>query len=252
MIAKRTIQAILAAAVLTLTMPFPAGAGQQPTEPGWPQPVHSNLPFSRVMLNQNELRAGNGNTTYRWEGDAWYGDNLNRGVFRTEGNWSVNTEKFEEAEAQALYSRAITRYFDLQAGLRYDFEPSPSRGWLTFGIEGLAPMYWDIGAFVFISDEGDAAVRVEGYNDLYLTQRLILQPQFEVNMYSKDDASRGIGYGLSDLDIGLRMRYEIRREFAPYIGITYERKYGRTSDFARRDGDSVQDLRLAGGIRVWF
>lgn len=252
MITKKTIQAILTAAVFTLTIPFTAGAGQRPTEPGWPQPVHSNLPFSRVMLNQNELRAGNGNTTYRWEGDAWYGDNLNRAMLRTEGNWNVNTEKFEEAETQALYSRAITRYFDLQTGLRYDFEPSPSRGWLTFGVEGLAPMYWEIGAFVFISDGGHAASRIEGYNNLYLTQRLILQPQFEVNLYSKDDTNRGIGYGLSDLDIGLRVRYEIRREFAPYIGITYERKYGRTADFARRDGDSVDDLRLTGGIRVWF
>jgi copper resistance protein B len=252
MSANKTILAILAAAVLALATPFAAGAGQQPTEPGWPQPVHNNLAFSRVMLNQNELRAGNGNTTYRWEGDAWYGDNLNRAVFRTEGSWNVNSEKLEETEAQALYSRAVTRYFDLQAGLRYDFEPSPSRGWLTFGVEGLAPMYWDIGAFVFIGDGGNAAARIEGSDDLCLTQRLILQPQFEVNMYSKDESSRAIGYGLSDLDIGLRLRYEFRREFAPYIGITYEKKYGRTADFARRDGDSVEDLRLAGGIRVWF
>lgn len=229
-----------------------AQAQQKPTQPGWPQPVENNRAFGYAALNQNELRTGNGNSTYRWEGEGWYGGNVNRAWFKAEGNLDTDTGALDEAETQALYSRAISRYFNVQAGARYDFKPAPSRGWATFGVEGLAPLYWEIGAFGFVSDNGHYAARVEGYYDMYITQRLALQPQFEVNLYSKSDRRSGIGAGLSDIDTGLRLRYEIRRQFAPYIGVAYEKKYGQTASFARAEGASVEDFRFVAGIRVWY
>lgn len=237
---------------LTMMLPMTAVAQQQPTEPGWPQPIHNNLMYSYAKLSQNELRTGNGDSTYRWEGEGWYGGNINRAWFKTEGNLNVDSGALDEAETQALYSRAISPYFNLQAGARYNFDPIPSRGWGAFGIEGLAPLFWEVGLFGFVSDNGHYAARVEGHYDLRLTQRLVLQPQFELNLYTKSDPRARLGAGLSDLDSGLRLRYEIWREFAPYIGITYEKKYGQSASFARADGGSAEDFRVVSGIRVWF
>lgn len=252
MTGKAMMKAILAAVLGAVLLSAGAGAQQRPTEPNWPQPERNNATFGKVMLNQNELRTGNGTTTYRWEGEGWYGDSLNQAWFRSEGRLDTNAGVVNEAEVQALYSRAVTTYFNLQAGLRYDLRPGPARPWLAFGVEGLAPFSWEIGAFGFVSDGGHAAARFEGYHDLYLTQRLIAQPQFEINFYSKSDPRRAIGAGLSDLDTGLRFRYELRRKFAPYIGITFEREFGQTADFARAEHASVQELRLAVGIRTWL
>jgi len=250
--AAGTMRAASLIVTLALSLPATSHAGQQPTEPGWPQPVQNNLMYSYAKLSQNELRTGNGDSTYRWEGEGWYGGNINRAWFKTEGNLNLDSGALDEAETQALYSRAITRYFNLQAGARYNFDPTPSRGYGAFGVEGLAPLFWEIGLFGFVSDGGHYAARVEGHYDLRLTQRLILQPQFEINFYTKADPRSGIGAGLSDLDSGLRLRYEIRRQFAPYIGITYEKKYGQSASFARADGDAVEDFRFVAGIRVWF
>ena len=244
----RTIQGLMLSLVL---LPLSALA-QQPTEPGWPQPMHNDRAFGYAILNQNELRTGNGRGTYRWEGEGWYGGNINRAWFKSEGNLSTATGALDEGEVQALYSRAVSPFFNLQTGLRYDFKPSPSRGWAAFGVEGLAPLYFEVGAFGFVSDSGNYAARLEGHYDLRLTQRLVLQPQVELNAYSKSDAGRGVGAGLSDLDAGLRLRYEIRREFAPYIGVAYQKKFGTTADYARQAGDSVEDLRVVAGIRLWY
>lgn len=239
--------------ILTLGLLLPmVAAAQQPTEPGWPQPVQNDRAFGYAVLNQNELRTGNGRSTYRWSGEAWYGGNINRAWFKTEGNLSTDTGTLEDGEVQALYARAISPYFNLQTGLRYDLKPSPSRGWAVFGVEGLAPLYFEVGAYGFVSDSGNYAARLEGHYDLRLTQRLVLQPQLELNAYSRSDAARGVGAGLSDMDAGLRLRYEIRRQFAPYIGVAYERKFGATANFARQAGEPVDDLRFVAGIRLWY
>lgn len=249
---SRQLLFALCSAAWCFISPLSASAQQQPTRPGWPQPMQNNLSYGRALLNQNEYRTANGSNTYRWEGEGWYGGNLNRAWVRTEGDLDTESGKFEEAETQLLFSRAITRYFDLQTGLRYDIEPSPSRGWAQLGVEGLAPLFWEIGAFGIVSDGGHAGARLEGSYDLRLTQRLVLQPQFELNFYTKSDARRRIGSGFSDLDSGLRLRFEIWREVAPYVGLTYETRYGRSADLAREEGASVEDLRLVLGIRAWF
>lgn len=238
--------------ILTCLLPAVAWAGQQPTEPGWPQPVENNRWFGYGILNQNEVRSGEGQSTYRWDGEAWYGDNPNRAWVKTEGSLGLDSGTLDEAEVQALYSRAISPFFNLQAGARYDFEPSPGRAYAAFGVEGLAPQFIEMGVFGFVSDGGHYAARLEASYDMRLTQRLILQPQFEADFYSTSERDRGIGSGLSELDSGLRLRYEIRREIAPYVGVTYQSKFGQTADFARANGESVGAVRFVAGLRVWF
>lgn len=244
--------AALAVAVAALGLLPIAASAQKPTRPGWPRAMNNNPLLGYAALNQNEWRTGDGTNTYRWEGEGWFGGNLNRAWLKTEGDLNTDSGALDEAEVQLLYSRAISSYFNLQAGARYDFDPTPSRAWATFGVEGLAPLFFHVGAFAFISSGGHCAARLEGHYDLLLTQRLVLEPQAELNFYTKSEASRGIGSGLSDLDSGLRLRYEVTRQFAPYIGFTYERKFGGTADFARRHGEGVEDARLVVGIRAWY
>jgi copper resistance protein B len=238
--------------MLASLLPVATRAGQQPTQPGWPQPVNNDRWFGYGILNQNELRAGEGQSIYRWDGEGWYGDNLNRAWFKSEGSLGLHTGTFDEAEAQALYSRAISPFFNLQGGVRYDFNPTPARAYGAFGVEGLAPMFLEMGAFGFVSDGGHCAARLEGHYDMRLSQRLVLQPQFEADLYSASERDRGIGSGFSELDTGLRLRYEIRRQFAPYIGVTYQSKFGQTADFARDAGESVSAVRFVVGVRVWY
>jgi copper resistance protein B len=238
--------------MLVLLAAAAAEAGQQPSQPGWPQVMNNDRWYGYGILNQNELRLGDGQSSYRWDGEGWYGGNLNRAWFKTEGNLGLRTGTLEEAEVQALYSRAISPFFNLQTGLRYDFDPAPSRTYVVFGVEGLAPMFIEVGAYAFFSDGGHYAARLEADYDLWLTQRLVLQPQIEMNFSSRNDPARGIGSGLSDLDAGLRLRYEIRRQFAPYIGIAEQRVFGRTADFARTRGASTAALQFVTGLRLWY
>jgi len=236
--------------LLTALLPVIAPAQQQPTEPGWPQPVDNQERFAYAILNQNEIRTGDGEATYRWDGEGWWGDDVNRAWIKSEGSLNTDTGLLEEGEAQLLYSHAVSPFFNLQAGVREEFEPSPSRSWAALGVEGLAPLYWDIGATLFVSDAGNAGGRLEGYYDLLLTQRLMLQPQFELNLFSAADTPHPAAY--SNFDTGLRLRYEIRRQFAPYVGVTYENAYGDGARFLHLEHVPVELLRLVAGVRLWL
>jgi copper resistance protein B len=236
--------------LLASVLPTISLAQQRPTEPGWPQPVNNQQRFAYAILNQNEVRMGAGLTTYRWEGEGWWGTDSNRLWVKSEGSLDTAGGMLQEAEAQLLYARAISPFFNLQAGVRQVFQPSPSQTWAALGVDGLAPLFWDIGATLFIGDAGRVGVRLEGYYDLLLTQRLILQPQFELNLYSREDTRRALGDGVSDLDTGLRLRYEIRREFAPYIGVTYESRYADSARFARLQRQPIELLRFVAGARL--
>ena len=207
--------------------------------------------FGMIMFNLAELQVHNGANSYRWDGEAWFGGDINRLVVKSEGRGNFKG-KTDEAEVQALYSRAIGPYFNLQGGVRYDFRPSSSRAYATIGIEGLAPYMFEVGGALFLSDKGDLLGRVEGYYDQRITQRLILQPRVELNFAAQDVRASGIGAGLSDVELGLRLRYEIKREFAPYIGVSFDRKLGDSARFARIDGERVQATSLVVGVRAWF
>ncbi|OIQ70375.1 copper resistance protein B precursor [mine drainage metagenome] len=212
---------------------------------------HGGMGFSKVMANLLEHQSRSGGDGYRWEGEAWTGTDLNRLVIKTEGEGAVRGG-VEAAEIQALYSRAVARYTDLQIGLRQDFKPTPSRTYLTAGFQTLLPYWLETQGAVFLSDKGDLLGRIEGTYDLRLTQRLILQPRVELNVAAQDSPRIGVGSGLSTAELGLRLRYEIKREFAPYVGVSYDRRYGRTADYARAAGRDLEATSLVMGVRAWF
>ncbi len=207
--------------------------------------------FSAVMLDRLEARNGsNGHTTY-WEGQGWIGGDLDKAWFKTQGDAAQG--RVQTADAQLLYSRAIAPFWDAQIGARHDFQSGsmPSRDWLALALKGLAPYNFDVDASAYFGSQG-AAARIKASYTLLLTQRLALLPEAEANLYGKPDPQRALGSGLSSLDLGLRLKYEIRREFAPYLGVTWSGKYGATADSARATGAPVHQLFLVAGVRLWW
>lgn len=212
---------------------------------------HGGGNFSQVMLNLAEYQFRNGRDGYRWDGEAWYGGDINRLFVKTEGEGTFR-QGIDSAEVQALYSRAVGPYFNLQGGVRQDLGPSPRRTYATVGFEGLAPGQFELSGAAFLSNKGELLGRLEGYYDQHVTQRLILQPRAELNFAAQDVPENRIGSGLSNAELGLRLRYEIRREFAPYVGVSWDRKTGDTARFARAAGEDATSKSIVAGVRVWF
>jgi copper resistance protein B len=215
------------------------------------QPVHDQEIFTHVIFSQLEGRFNGANSQFRWEGQGWAGTDYNKLWIKSEGTLQGNGT-LDDGQHQFLYSRAITTYFDLQGGLRSDIDSRPTRNWGALGIQGLAPYFFDLELTGFASSQGHLAAKLEASYDLLITQRLILQPQIELNLYSKADPTRLVGAGFSDIDTGLRLRYEFSRNFAPYLGVVYEGKFGQSASYARRLGESTGDFRFAFGARLWF
>ncbi|HID70887.1 MAG TPA: copper resistance protein B [Desulfobacterales bacterium] len=206
--------------------------------------------LTMLLVDQFEIQVGSGDDPLVWDAEGWLGKDLNKLWIKTDGEYSGGS--VEDMEIQALYSRAIAPFWDLQAGWRRDIRPSPDRDWLALGIKGLAPYYFDVDVAVFLGDNGRTAARLQFEYEFMFTQRLILVPELELNFYGKDDPAAGIGSGLSDIGAGLRLRYEIRREFAPYIGVDWSHLYGQTADYAREESEDTDDFRFVAGIRFWF
>ncbi|MBI1735360.1 MAG: copper resistance protein B [Candidatus Rokubacteria bacterium] len=200
---------------------------------------------------QLEYRLGGGADSLNWEAQGWLGGDYNKAWLKTQGA-SVTGGDVERAELQLLYSRTIAPSWDLQVGGRYDARPDPSRGYGVLGVQGLAPYFFEVDAAAFVSNEGDLSARLEAEYELLLTQRLIAKPSVELNFAVQEVRELEIGSGLSDVELGFRLRYEIVREVAPYIGVAWERKVGRTADLARRAGEEVDDVKLLVGVRFWF
>ncbi len=218
----------------------------------WPPPVNDNMIVGHILFDQLEGRTNGPQNEFRWEGEGWVGTDMNKLWFKSEG--FVQHGQASDGDNEVLYDRPIPylRYFDAQAGVRYDLDSDPGRTWGAIGVEGLAPYFFELAPTFYFSNRGRFAGRVEGSYDLLITQRLIAQPQFEINFYSKRDPSRGIGSGLSDLDTGLRIRYEISRKFAPYIGFAYTQYFGETATFTLNNGGIVHNPRFIFGARVWY
>lgn len=207
--------------------------------------------FYQVMLNLGEYQFRNGGDGYRWDGQAWFGGDINRVFIKSEGEGAVRGG-VETAEVQALYSHAIGPYWNLQGGIRYDFKPNPSRTYATIAIEGLAPNNFDVEGALFLSNKGDMLARVGGYYDQRITQRVILQPRVELNLAAQDVPENQIGSGLSNTELGLRLRYEVKREFAPYVGVSWDRRVSNTARLYRAAGENASTLSVVLGIRTWF
>jgi copper resistance protein B len=209
---------------------------------------HGAITWSKVMVEKLELRPDGAANGYAWEGRASFGGDINRLVVKSRG---AGARELDEAEIDVLYGRAISPYFNFEAGLRHDFQPR-ARTYLSLGVEGLAPYGFELDSAVFFSDRGDLTARAEVAYDLRLTQRLILEPRAEANLSAQDVPALRIGSGLSSLELGLRLRYAIQPELAPYIGVNHEQRFGDTARLAEATGEDRSETRLVIGIRSWF
>ena len=212
---------------------------------------HGGMIFSQLMLDRLEYRPQKEGDGYHWDGEGWIGGDIHRLAIKSEGEGAVKGP-LESAEVQALYSRALDPWWNLVVGVRQDFRPRPQRTYATIGFEGLAPYWFELEGQIFLSDKGDAHLRLEGSYDQRITQRLILQPTAEANIAARDVPELGIGSGFSDIELGLRLRYEFAREFAPYVGVNWERKLGDSARYARAAGEGVSATSLVMGLRFWF
>lgn len=208
--------------------------------------------FTLVKINQLEYRVQDGNDALAWEAQGRIGNDDNKLTLKTEGEYVLNADELESAEFQLLYQRLISDFFDAQIGIRQDIKPDPSRTYGVIGVNGLAPQWFEVDASFFVSNKGDTSVRLEAEYDILFTQRLVLEPSAELNIAFSDDRPTGVGAGVSDIELGLRLRYEIEREVAPYFGVNWERKLGKTSDFARDEGEDSNVLSVVAGIRIFF
>jgi copper resistance protein B len=212
--------------------------------------VHDDAIHYYVLFDQLEWQAGDGVTGVAWDTRGWIGRDVSRFWFRTEGEGEEG--RLGTADVHALFGRAIGRWWDVVAGVRQDFGPGPARTWAAVGIQGLAPYWFEVEATAYVGASGRTQFRLETEYELLLTNRLILQPLAEVELFGKSDPERGIGAGLSSADAGLRLRYEIRRELAPYVGVAWHRKFFGTADQAEAAGEQTGGARLALGVRLWF
>jgi copper resistance protein B len=239
--------------------PYPAGvppvtdedrAAAFPQLEGPGHTVHDRAMHYYVLFDQVELRTADGVTAGNWDNRGWIGGDRNRFWFRTEGD--VERGNLEHGQVHALYGRAIHRWWDVVGGVRQDVRPGPSRTWAAVGIQGLAPYFFEVEVTAYIGASGRTHVRFETDYELLLTNRLVLQPLLELDIFGKPDPERQIGAGLSSGELGLRVRYEVKREFAPYIGVTWNRKFFGTADFAEAAGQDTAAARFVAGVRVWF
>lgn len=206
--------------------------------------------FGSLLVERLEQVHTSDNTSTEYDLQAWYGHDYDRAVLKAEGEYDGG--KLQDARTELLWGHAVAAYWDTRLGVRHDSGSDPSRTWLAFGIQGLAPYWFETEVTGYVGDKGRTALRVAASYELLLTQKLILQPRVEANAYGKADPDRALGSGLSDLTAGLRLRYEFRREFAPYLGIERVDKLGRTADFAKAAGNDTKETRYVAGLRFWF
>lgn len=205
-----------------------------------------------IQGDRFEYQSNDGDGLYLWDAQGWYGTDFNKFWFKTEGEFLPDQGMTEEAQLQLLYSRAITSFFDLQAGIRHDFKPDPSRSFAVLGVQGLAPYWFEVDVATFLSDDGDVSARLEAEYELLLTQRLIAQPRLETNLAFQDVEEVGVGSGINNVELGLRLRYEVKREFAPYVGVSWSQLTGNTKDMAQDEGEDTDTVSFVTGIRFWF
>jgi copper resistance protein B len=212
--------------------------------------MDDTAPVGMLLLDRLESFAGQGGHGQSWEAEGWYGNDSDKLWLRSEGEREGNRPR--DGDVEALWSHAVATYWDTQLGVRRDFGEGPKRSWAAFGVQGLAPYWFELEATAYAGEGGRTAARVRAEYELLFSQRLILQPEIEVNAYGKDDVQRQLRSGVSSIEGGLRLRYEIRRSIAPYVGVSWEHLTGGTADLARNDGRRITDRRWVAGIRIWL
>jgi len=217
---------------------------------------HGGLTAYKFLIDQAEVTFGEESEGFAWDAQFWHGGDIDKLWLKSEGEGAFG-EALEEGEVQALYSRAIDPWFDVQAGIRQDFGAGYDRTHLALGIQGLAPYWFEVEATAFLSTEGELTARFEAEYDLRLTQELILQPRAELDLALQDMPDIGIGAGLSTASLGARLRYEFFPDsgpavIAPYVGVEYEQAFGETEDYREADGEESGGVRFLAGLRIWF
>lgn len=212
--------------------------------------MHDDAINSFFLIDQLEWQNADAGSTLSWEASGWIGGDTDRLLLRTEGERTSGVT--ESAELQALWGHAISPWWDVVSGVRQDFKPGTPQTWAALGLQSMALYNLETQATAYLGEGGQTALRLKGDYDILLTNRLILQPTAEINIYGKNDPQRDTGSGLSETEFGLRLRYEIRPEFAPYIGVTWNRSYGKTADYAREEDEERSEARFVAGVRMWF
>ncbi|ORU90771.1 MAG: copper resistance protein CopB [Cycloclasticus sp. symbiont of Poecilosclerida sp. M] len=203
-----------------------------------------------LEIDQLEIREAGGENVIGFEGQVWAGADEHKIIIKALGErYHAETD---EAELQFLYSHAISVYWDVLVGLRKDYKPDPTRKWGVIAFEGLAPYFVEVEASLFIGESGRTELRLEAEHELELTQKWTLTPEVEINLAGQNDEEMEVGSGLSDIELGLRLSYEIHQKFSPYIGLNWEKKFGTTADYAREDGEKASDLTLVFGFSAWL
>jgi copper resistance protein B len=215
--------------------------------------LFDGMHFTRFFVGMEllEYRMAKGADGYVVKGESWYGGDVDRAVFAWSGE-GVFGESPESIEANAYWRHAIGPWFNLQVGARHDFRPDPERTYALLGIQGLAPYWIEVEAQAFVSEKGDVHLRGTAMHDMRITQRLVFEPEVEINVALQDVPELGIGKGLDSFELSGRLRYEIKRNFAPYVGVSWERKVGNSANFARDEGEDPSRVVLLAGLRFWF
>ena len=211
---------------------------------------------SLVQFDLFEYQADEQANALRWDAFAWVGRDYDRLWLKSEGQQSVEGASAGITEVQALYARLVAPFWYLQTGWRFEALNGPgddrSRSLGVLGVQGLAPYRFDSEAALFVSEDADVSARLTTTYDLLLTQQLVLQPRLDTNLAATSARRFGVGKGFNDLELGLRLRYEVRREFAPYVGVSWRRAFGDTADLAEEEGDEIERVSVVAGLRFWF
>lgn len=237
--------------LILMLLPIRVQADETPITDFGVQPVHDNEVFFIFRADRLEYQWNNNEDVFLWDVEAWIGSDYNKLYMKSEGDKIIDSD-VEEAQLELLYSRTIHPFWDLQLGMRHDFEPHPTRTFAAFGVQGLARYWFDIEATAYVSEDGDVSASFEAEYDLLITQRLIFQPRFAMNVAVQEVPEYNIGSGINNIELGARLRYEIRREFAPYIGISWNREIGETADLTEADGGDISVTSFVAGIKLWF
>lgn len=212
--------------------------------------AHHSQWFSKVLVDELETWEADDGPALRWGAQAWVGSDLNRVWLRSGGERVGDVT--EAADVELLYGRSVSPWWDVVVGVRHDFRPGDGRDYLAFGVIGMAPYKFELDATAYVGGSGQSALRLEAEYESLLGPRWVLQPKLEATFYGKSEPGRGIGAGLNTLEAGLRLRYELRRRFAPYVGVVWERAYGDAARMRQAEGEDVSGTRVVAGVRVWF
>jgi copper resistance protein B len=237
--------------IVLALLPINVQAGEAPVANFGKQPVHDNEIFYIFRADRLEHHWNDNEDILLWDVEAWIGSDYNKLYIESEGE-KITDGDVEEAMLELFYNRTIHPFWDLQLGVRHDFEPRPTRTFAAIGVQGLARYWFEVDATAYVSDDGDVSARLEAEYDLLITQRLIFQPRFEMNVAVQEVPEYNIGSGINNIELGARLRYEIRREIAPYIGISWSRKTGETADLVVKDGEDIDVTSFVAGIKLWF